>query len=120
VLALLDAGCDARAVVLIAKYPQDRMRNLGQMAVRALLGPGEEALTQFCKRLNSPWQVGSIVRLSTKALTEAGHGGVAAVLESEFPRYDRRRRSEIVEAEEAEGRRLAAKLRRCAPHLESP
>jgi hypothetical protein len=84
-LALLEVGCDARAAVLIAKYPQDSMRrDWEKMASRALLGPGEEALTQLCRRVDHRREIRSIVRLSAKALTEAGRGGVAAVFESEF------------------------------------
>jgi hypothetical protein len=117
VLALLDAGCDARAAVLIAKYPRDSRRNWVKMAVPALLGPGEEALKQLSRRFNCPWEVGSIVSLSAKALTEAGHGGVAAVFASEFRSSRSPQQPEVVEAAEAEGRRLAAKLRRRAAHL---
>jgi hypothetical protein len=121
VLALLDAGYDARAAVLIAKYPQDSMRrNWERMVIRALLGPGEEALTQLCRRINDRREVGSIVSLSAKALTEAGRGGVAAVFESEFQSSRSSQRPDVDEGDEAEGRRLAAKLRRCTAHLERP
>jgi hypothetical protein len=121
VLALLDVGCDTRAAVLIAKYPQDSKRRIWDvMAVRALLGAAKEALTQFCKPLNDPCHVGSIVRLSVRALTEAGRGGVAAVFESEF-RFSRSpQQPGIDEAAMTEGRFLAAKLRRCTVHRERP
>jgi hypothetical protein len=121
VLALLDVGCDARAAVLIAKYPQDsRRRNWERMVIRALLGPGEEALTQLCRRISDRREIGSIVSLSAKALTEAGRGGVAAVLESEFRSSRSSQRPDVDEAAETEGRRLAAKLQRCSAHLEPP
>jgi hypothetical protein len=120
VLALLDAGCDARAAVLIGKYPQDSKRNWEKMAVPALLGPGDEALTQLGRRLNLGWDIGAIVRRCAKALTRAGRSGVAAVLECEFPPYERSPRPEFDGPAESEGRCLAAKLRRCAPHPESP
>jgi hypothetical protein len=115
VLALLDVGCDARAAVLIAKYPQDSMRRIWDlMAVRALLGPGEEALTQLCRRINDRREVGSIVSLSARALTRAGRGGVAAVFESEFRSSRSPQQPGVDEAAMTEGRFLAAKLRRCA------
>jgi hypothetical protein len=117
VLALLDAGCAARAAVLIAKYPRDSRRNWEKMAVPALLGPGEEALTQFCRRLTCLWEVGSIVSLSAKELTEAGRGGVAVVLESEWRSSRSPQQPGAGEATGTEGCCLAAKLRRCAPHL---
>jgi hypothetical protein len=119
VLALLDVGCDTRAAVLIGKYPQDSMRRIWDlMAVRALLDPGEEALTQLCRRVNDRREIVSIVSLGAKALTGAGCSGVAAVLESEFRFSRSSQRRDVDEAAETEGRRLAAKLRRCAPHLE--
>jgi hypothetical protein len=118
VLALLDVGCDARAAVLIAKYPQDSMRNWAKMAMRALLGPGEEALAQLCRRLNNHREILSIVSLSAKTLTEAGRGGVAAVFEYEFRSSRSPQRPDVDDAAEREGRFLAAKLRRCAPQLE--
>jgi hypothetical protein len=120
VFALLDAGCDSRAAALIAKYPRDSMRDWVKMAGRALLGPGEEALAQLCRRLNNHRKIGSIVSLSAKTLTEAGRGGVAAVFESEFQSSRSSQRPGVDEAAEVEGRRLAAKLRRCAVRRERP
>jgi hypothetical protein len=83
VLALLDVGCDARAAVLIAKYHRDSKRNWVKMAVRALLGPGEEALAQLCGRLNDGVGVGWVAKERANVLTQMGRDG-AAVLEFEF------------------------------------
>jgi hypothetical protein len=123
VLALLDAGCDARAAILIAKYRRDSKRNWVKMAVRALLGPGEEALARLCRRVNGPWgvkgvAVGRVAKECAKVLTQAGRGGVAAVFESEFWSSRSPQQPGVVEAAMTEGRFLAAKLRRCAPRLE--
>jgi hypothetical protein len=120
VLALLDVGCDARAAVLIAKYAYDSRMKWVKMAVPALLGPGEEALTQVCRRLNGPWEICSIVSLSTKALTKAGRSDVAAALESEFWLSRSPQQPGVDEAVKTEGRLLAAKLRRCAAHMQPP
>jgi hypothetical protein len=120
VLALLDAGCDARAAILIAKYRRDSKRNWVKMAVRALLGPGDEALTRLCRRVNGPWgvkgvAVGRVAKECARVLTQAGRGGVAAVLESEFPVHGQSQHPDVDEAAKADGRCIAAKLRRCAP-----
>jgi hypothetical protein len=85
VVALLDAGCDARAAALIAKYPQKSRRKWVKMAAAALLGPGEEALTLLSGRLHVKVDLMMIVWRCAKVLTRAGRGSVAEFLKYEFP-----------------------------------